>query len=248
MQGIEGHSKPIYYFLTQYLHVFFPVSLIALAGLVLCLKLRLRNSSIIIAFVAVITVSYSLVGTKLTHYVVPAYPFICLLAALGLQKLSSKVRYSIACAIVIIPLYWWHQIGGYKELYSRDYEPMVHLASLARADASDLTPAPLVVCLTDVPVVKQQILFYSDRPVKQAICDIAKRGITARYFDPIRPDKREIAVRYFDPIPLDSLIGSVSVPLIASAGTFQALEHSGHYELFYIKEDGPLVLGKISRR
>jgi hypothetical protein len=69
--------------------------MVALGGLITCLKCREPNGwSIVISFLLVVTVLYSFVGTKLSGYVVPAFPFLCLLSAMAITEFSRRSKYA----------------------------------------------------------------------------------------------------------------------------------------------------------
>ena len=106
IKGVEGHPGPIHYYLGEYWYVFSFPSVVALGGLITCLKHKEPNGwSIVISFLLVVTVLYSLVGTKLTGYVVPAFPFLCLLSAMAITEFSRRSKYAPICILVAISVY-----------------------------------------------------------------------------------------------------------------------------------------------
>lgn len=240
--GIEGHSQPVYIYLVEYWQLFLPFALLALVGVVLHIKGQ-RNSSIVVAFVLVITMCFSAAGTKLYTYVVPAFPFVSLLAVLALKQVTRDLRYALMLALVVFPLYW---IGECQEKnnpfvanYSSKYVPPGPIRShqdplmrMIRRAQQSADKGPLIVCLDGALVEKQQLLFYSDRPVRETFLNVAP--------DPSRESP------YWDPIPLDQVTGSAA-PIIIRKDIYEELATSPRYDFTVLAQDGPLVLGTIRK-
>ena len=221
--------------------------MLALVGLVLYRKGQ-RNSSVVLAGTLLITLGYTLARTKLLTYIVPTFPFVSLLAAMALRTLLKKAKYALAAALCILPLYVFFQCRQKPNLffmnYSKTYhmlgpitsrrEPMMHLLRQSRAAASDPNPAPLIICLDNLVVEKQQYLFYSNRPVIETFV------LTA-------PDESRESP-YWAPIPIAAAVGLRPSPIIARVDLYRALTYSSQFNLQTVTTDGPLVLGWISRR
>jgi Dolichyl-phosphate-mannose-protein mannosyltransferase len=246
IKGVEGHPGPVYYYALEYWNSFIPFALIALSGVLLYLW-RHKNWAIAVSFVLVITLAYSPVGTKLTGYVVPAFPFISLLAALAMRELTQVRKYFLACALVVFPLYWFVQSKDFNLIYGHaeeqfrysvqgfPEETLAQLSRVAHAEENDPAPLPLIVCIDGVRVEQQQPLFYSNRSVVQA-------------FVAAFPPDTGVPKRYFDPIPLDKAVDSRPVPIITWISMYPELAYSGRYNFTVIARSGPLILGRISRR
>ncbi|MGA2372599.1 MAG: glycosyltransferase family 39 protein [Candidatus Korobacteraceae bacterium] len=248
-KAIEGraHDLPAYFYLQEYWQFFLPFALLALVGLVLYIRGQ-QDSSIVVSYVLVITLGFTLVRTKLHTYVVPAFPFISLLAALAIRTLLKNARYAAICALVLFPLYWFFQTkerpDAFEVNYSKAYvppgpitsqqDPLMRLLLQAQAGNSEPAGAPLIVCFDGLIIEKQQLLFYSERPVLES------------FFSTTPDSSRES--RYWSPIPLELAVGSRSSPIIIPAEMSPELAYSGNYNFEAIATDGPLVLGQISRR
>lgn len=245
VRGVEGHAGPIYYYMAEYWHAFTFVAVIALIGLFLKLRQRDTGWSIVICFTLVITTLYSLVGTKLPGYAIPAFPFLCLLAASAISDLPYATKYAPACAMVVVLVYGSLQWDALKKIYRGDYGaepvsidrlalgPLTELTVRARADQNDTNTLPLILCMDGVMIPKQQPLFYADRPIIQA-------------FVAVPPANPEVQKRYLDAIPLAEAVTSRPAPIIAWKAVYPELAYSGRYRFTYIADQGPLVLGLIS--
>jgi 4-amino-4-deoxy-L-arabinose transferase-like glycosyltransferase len=232
MRGVESVSRPAYFYLSVYWHDFGLVALVALLGLLLHFKGQ-RNSSIVISIVLVVTISFSLTGSKLMAYAIPAFPFISLLAAMAIQRVKT-VKYMILWAVVIFPLYWFSQRNFVQLIYgdygyvgsinSRD-EPLMRLLVLARPSDHELSPAPLIICMDGFRFQKQQAVFYGDRPVSEAFLLV-----------PINDTES----------PLEQVVSSRPAFIIIWNDQYPMLD-SAKYNFRVIAQSGPLMLGQISR-
>jgi hypothetical protein len=245
-KAIEGHPTPIYFYLLEYWHFFLLFALLALIGILLPLRGQ-RSSSIVVSVVLVVTVGFTLVGTRLYTYVVPAFPFISLLAALAMRALLKNARYVIICAVITVPLYWFLQSkeipNPFEVNYSNKYvppgpitsrqDPLMRLLLQANARNSDLGVAPLIICLDGLVIEKQQLLFYSNRPVLES------------FFSVPPDDSRES--RYWSPTPLELAVGSRPSLIIIQTDMYLELAYSGKYNVIWIAQSGSLMLGQISR-
>lgn len=249
MKGIEGigPSQPVSVYLSLYWFTIGPFALVALIGLLLHIKGQ-RNSSIVISIVLVVTVTFSLIGTKLPHYIMPAVPFVSLLAALAIRRLVKTVRYAIVCAAFLFPIYWFLEREyvtvnysdkfAYTESFNSRGDPLMRLLVLARPGDHEVDPVPLIICIDDLKLQKQQSVFYGDRPVIKAF---------------LRPptDERllanDVAHRYGGLAPLALAVNSRSSPIIIRNYMYPEVAYSGRYNFVGIAQSGPLVLGQISR-
>jgi len=233
VEGVESRPKPPFFYLWVYRHDFGPIALVALLGLLLHLR-KQRNSSIVISIVLVVTISLSLIGSKLMAYLLPAFPFISLLAAMAMQRLKT-VKYAILCAVIIFPLYWFSQrefvqliYGDYAyvgSMNSRD-EPLMRLLIQARPSDHDLSPTPLIICMDGFRFEKQQAVFYGDRPVIEAFL-INRLNDTE--------------------FPLEQVVTSRPATIIIRSALYPELANSAKYDFRVIAQNGPLILGQISR-
>jgi hypothetical protein len=232
-QGIDAIPRPAYFYLLVYWHDFAPVAIVAIVGLFLHFKGQ-RNSSIVVSIVLVATITFSLFGSKLTAYVLPAFPFVSLLAVMAIRRLKSA-KYAIACAVIIFPLYWFSQSHFVQLIYgnygyvgsinSRD-EPLMRLLIQDRPSEHDLSPAPLIICMDGFEFKKQQAVFYGDRPVIESFLNV-----------PINDTES----------PLDKVVTSRPTSIIIRTDTYSELTDSGRYNFRLIAQSGPLTLGQISR-
>ncbi len=260
MRGIEGHAGPVFYYLSEYWNVFMPFAIAALLGLLLHVRGQ-RNSAIVVSFFLLITAASTLIGSKMPTYVVPAFPFISLLAAMAMRSLMKLVRSATICAVIILPLYWFNTTcpragrgfveWNYSPTFSYDGsttindDPLIRLAIQARAADHDPTPEPLIICLDAVKVWKQQPLFYANRPILLSYLRVPPDwGISS-------DDPQTIPYghnRYQAPVPLERAATSRPVPIIILSNLYPELAYSGKYNFTAIAESGPLILGQISRR
>jgi len=236
MKGLETLPKPPYFYLWVYWHDFAPFALVALLGLLLHLKGQ-RNSSIVVSILLVVTISFSLIGSKLMAYAVPAFPFISLLAAMAMKRLKT-VKYAIVCAVIIFPLYWFTQRGFVHLIYSDNLgydgsinsrnEPLMRLLVQARPHSSDhdLSPTPLIICMDGFRFHKQQAVFYGDRPVIETFLLV-----------PINDTES----------PLEHVVTSQPAPIIIWNDLYPELMSSAKYNFNVITQSGSLMLGEISR-
>lgn len=226
--------KPAYFYLWTYLFAFGPVALVAIIGVLLHLKGQ-RKSSIVVSIVLVVTICFSLIGTKLMAYALPAFPFISMLAAMTIRRMH--IKNAIVCAIIILPLYWslWFPLKEFQLNYgSFDYgesitsrdEPLMRLLVKARPGAQDLSPTPLIICMDGFRFEKQQAVFYGDRPVVEAFLVFPMN------------DKES---------SLDQVVSSRPMPIIIRNDMYPDLEHSAKYNFRVIAQSSPLILGEISR-
>jgi len=217
-----------------YWHDFAPFALVALLGLLLHLKGQ-RNSSIVVSIVLVVTIIFSLFGSKLMAYVLPAFPFISLLAAMAMQRLKKTVKYGILCAVIIFPLYWFLQRDFVQFIYG-DYsyvgsinsrnEPLMRLLIRARPSDHDSSPSPLILCMDGFRFYKQQAVFYGDRPVIEAFLVV-----------PISDTESS----------LEQVVTSRPTPIIIWNDLYPEIANSAKYNFTVIAQSGPLTLGQISR-
>jgi 4-amino-4-deoxy-L-arabinose transferase-like glycosyltransferase len=250
---LEGHAGPPYFYLLQYWSEFKPFAVLALIGLGLSFG-RKKNSSVVIAFFLAITLSFSAAGTKLLGYAMPAFPFVALLAALGMQGLSvlcgtaRRRGYAVAIiALLSFPTYWWFQSKHLDYIYGHTGErvtervggipeaALTQLSSLARPTKDDANLSPLIICLDGAEILKQQPLFYSDRPVTQAF--VVSSSTTT-----------DVNSRYFDPVPLEMAVASRPAPIIIWKVMYPQVAYSDLYDFKVLAQRGPLMLGEVSRR
>jgi len=233
-KGLDAAPKPAYFYLLAYGHDFGPFALVALFGLLLHLKGQ-RKSSILVSIVLVVTTCFSLIGSKLVAYALPAFPFLSLLAAMALTRLKTA-KYAIACAVIIFPVYWLLQKDVVRLIYSDSYgyvgsinsrnEPLMRLLVQARPGDHDTSPAPLIICMDGFQFEKQQALFYGDRPVIEAFLVV-----------PINDTDS----------PLDQVVTSRPTPIIIWKNLYPWLTNSAKYHFSVIAQDDQLMLGQISR-
>ncbi|MGB9232947.1 MAG: glycosyltransferase family 39 protein [Terriglobales bacterium] len=234
MNGLDALPKPAYFYLWVYWHDFAPFALVALLGLLLHFKGQ-RNSSIVVSIVLVVTISFSLIGSKLMAYVLPAFPFIGLLAAMAMQRMKT-VKYAIVCAVIIFPLYWFMQRDVVQLIYSGTYryagsinsrnEPLMRLLIQARPSDHDPSPTPLVICMDGFRFEKQQAIFYGGRPVIETFLVV-----------PINDTES----------PLEQVVTSRPMSIIVWNDLYPELANSAKYDFRVIAQSGPLTLGQISR-
>lgn len=233
VNGLDALPKPVYYYFWVYAVDFAPFAVVALLSLLLHIKGQ-RKSSIVISIVAVVTIGFSLIGSKLMAYALPAFPFISLLAAMAMRRLKT-VKYAIVCAVIIFPLYWFSERQFVQFIYG-DYgyvgsinsrnDPLMNLLIKARPSDHDLSHTPLIICLDGFRFQKQQSVFYSDRPVIEAF-------LVARIND--------------TESPLEQVVSSRPTPVIIRNDMYPELANSGKYDFSVIAQSGPLILGQISR-
>lgn len=233
-RGLESLPKPAYYYLWVYWHDFAPFAVVALLGLLFHLKGQ-RNSSIIVSTLLVVTIAFSVIGSKLMAYVVPAFPFISLLAAMAIGRLKNA-RYAIACAVILFPLYWFTQRGfveliygddlGYKGSINSRNEPLMQLLVRARPHSNDRSPTPLVICMDGFRFYKQQAVFYGDRPVIETFLLVPLSDTES---------------------PLEQVVTSRPTPIVIWSDLYPKVASSAKYNFSVIVESGPLTLGEISR-
>jgi hypothetical protein len=191
-----------------------------------------------------VTVLYSFVGTRLLAYTAPAFPFLCLLAALALRRFFRGPRLVILC-IALFAVYWFAERGYYALNYgdgvrlegfnSRTEEIPILLAK-ARPARAETSPAPLIVCLDGFIVEKQQSIFYSDRPVVQAYLNVP----------PTAPPNAQQA-RYENVIPLRDAVAAQPTLIITRTDMAMDIASTSGYRLRVLAVKGPLVLGEIAR-
>ncbi len=233
MRGAESLAKPAYFYLWAYWHEFGFLALVALLGLLLHLKGQ-RNTSIVISIALVVTFSFSLIGSKLVAYVLPAFPFISLLAAMAMCSLKP-VKYAIVCAVILFPMYWFFQSDAVQLIYG-DYsyvgsinsrnEPLMRLLVQARPGHDDLSPTPLIICMDGFRFYKQQAVFYGDRPVIETFLVVPLNNTEPA---------------------LDQVVTSRPTPTIIWNDLYPELANSAKYNFRVIAQSGELMLGQISR-
>jgi hypothetical protein len=173
-------------------------------------------------------------GSKLTAYVLPAFPFVSLLAVMAIQRLKTA-KYAIACAVIIFPMYWLSQshfvhliYGNYGyagSITSRD-DPLMRLLIQGRPSDHDSSPTPLIICIDGFEFKKQQAVFYGDRPV-----------IESFFNAPINDTESS----------LEKVVTSRPTYIIVRTDTYSELADSGQYNFRLIAQSGPLILGQVSR-
>jgi len=254
MGEIEGHAEPAYFYLFEYCNVFAPFALAALFGLWLYVKGQ-KNASIVVSFFLVITATFTLIGTKMPTYVVPAFPFIGLLAAMAIRSLMIFVKHAAVRAVIILPLFLFNTIlpragsgfagwnysptFGYDGSSTINSDPLIRLVVQARA--ADRDPTPLIICLDRYRMWKQQSLFYAERPVILSYLSVPPD------WGGSSDGPQAIPHRYQIPVPLESSVTSRPVPIIILSNMYPALAQSGKYNFTSVAENGPLMLGQISR-
>ncbi len=248
MKGVEQHFAPTYFTVWTYWATFLVFSLIALVGLVLQFK-RQSRFGIVVSCVVVVTLCFSVVGTKLMAYSVPAYPFVSLLAATAIHRLR-RVKYAAGiCLAFLFPLHlvltlqsprlnqllgisYGHTLGWVGSINSRE-EPLMRLLMLARSDHSIPNSQPLIIDLEGYTIQKQQSAFYAKRPILQASVNALPKDSGMS--------------RYEDFISLEKAVNSTPAPIIIRRDTYQELVISQRYELTPVAEAGPLILAYINR-
>ena len=233
-KGLDAVPRPAYFYLQAYGHDFGPFALAALLGLILHLKGQ-RKSSIIASIVLVVTICFSLIGSKLVAYVLPAFPFMSLLAVMALTRLKSA-KLSIACAVIIFPLYWFLQKHMIQLVYSDSFgyvgsinsrnEPLMRLLLQARPADDDASPAPLIICMDGFQFEKQQAIFYGNRPIVETFLSV-----------PINTTGS----------PLEQAVGPQPSAIIIWNNLYPEVANSGKFNFRAIGQSGPLMLGEISR-
>lgn len=246
MKGIEVASQPAYFYLGCYWVTFAPFAVAALVGLIFHFRYR-EHSSIVVSAALVVTVSFSLVGTKLAAYVVPAYPFISLLAILALRRLAKTATHAIICTALIFPIYLFAQRHFLALNYSPTAvtydgsmnfgnDPLLRLLNQMRPGEHEHAPSPLIICLDGFPLDKQQSVFYSSRPISQA-------------FLSVRPSEAETPqqARYRAIKPLSEIVSPTPELIVIRTDMYPELISSGEYRFAAVTQNGPLLLGQISR-
>ncbi len=234
VHGLDTSPKPSYFYLLTYWYDFELVALVALLGLLLHIKGQ-RKSSIVISIVLVVMIGFSLIGSKLMAYALPVFPFISLLTAMTIRRLKTK--YAIICAVIIFPLYWslwfsqkepqliYGNYGYVGSIASRN-EPLMRLLIQARPGDRDPSPTPLIICLDGLRFEKQQSVFYGDRPVIEAFLVV-----------PINNTEPS----------LEQVASSRPAFIIIRDDMYPDLVSSAKYNFRVIAQNGPLMLGEISR-
>jgi len=264
MLGIEGHAQPVYYYLSEYCNVFAPFALAALIGLLLYVKGQ-KHFSIVVSFFLLITVIFTLFGTRVPTYIVPAFPFVSLLAAMAMRSLLSLVNYATVRVLIVFPLYVfttiWPRAGGgfadwnyaptfgYDGSTTRNNDPLISLAIRARAADQDSASEPLIICLDAARVWKQQPLFYANRPIILSYLSVPPDwGASSDNSHAIPYGQNRYQARYQASVALEPAVTSRPVPIIIFSHMYPALASSGQYDFTAMAESGPLMLGQISRR
>jgi len=264
MSGIEGHAEPAYYYLLEYCNVFAPFALAAILSLLLYVR-RQKNSSIVVSFFLLVTVAFTFLGTKVPTYVVPAFPFISLLAAMAMRSLMNLVQYATVRVTIVIPLYLFTTLcpragqgftgWNYSPTFSYDgsttinNDPLIRLAIQARAADHDPAPEPLIICLDAARMWKQQPLFYADRPIILSYLIVPPDwGTSSGNAYTIPYGQNRYQARYQASVPLEGVVTSRPAPIIILSSMYPRLTNSGKYNFTAIAGSGPLMLGQISRQ
>jgi hypothetical protein len=250
IKGFQNHLGPVYFTALTYWLTFLPFAVVAFIGLVLRFR-RPGKFAIVISSVIIVTLCFTVVGTKLMTYSVPAYPFISLLAASAIQTLKRMHRY--AALVIVLFLFSIHfvltsrsealkplvgisygsELGWVGSINSKE-EPLMHLLSAARSNEASERPQPLIIDLEGYTIQKQQSVFYARRPVLQTFLGSRPGGV--------------VDARYEDLVSLDAAVTATPRLIITRRETYQELTATAQYTFAPIAEDGPLVLALICKR
>ena len=186
-QVIENHSTPWWFFLLVMMVSAPPYVLLYPVAL----KRALRQPDLKpwAIFAMVVLIFFSLVRTRLPHYIAPAYPALSLITAVWLEGLWNRLRRSTTlrpaqfwsvCAIAALALFGIsaavtaHQrsrlhstqaLGASAPLQPDDRELIVLLQGAFRSPPQ--MPGPLLVWRDGPPVSIATAIFYSQRTVQQ---------------------------------------------------------------------------------
>ena len=243
---IEGHHTHAWYYLLVLLVSAPPWVLLYPSSLVAALRERSRSGVRIFAvFALLVLIFFTLVQTRLPHYIAPAYPALSLVAAVflarSLRQLFARWQSSSSRAGILLAAacLWGGMViltgHARKELHSPRMSngmvtPDTHeLAALLKrtSDSTRLGDGPLLLW-TDPPIAPiTTALFYSRMPVQQV----------SLFSDIPQPLIDEYT---WSPVPLAGQISNNPRPLLAqrsaltqlpSGVIFSPTASSGHWEI-----------------
>lgn len=247
-EQIEGHSTHWWYYGKVLLVSAPPFCLLypfAFARGLRCERLRP-----LAVFAAVVVVFFTVVQTRLPHYIAPAYPALSILTGVWLADIIARLRTEkisrrswgalITCAVLITAASILVTAKGRSSLHSATLANGTVLASnkeataLLRRNLQALTniPGPLLVWRESHPPIVTDV-FYSRRPVQQIELDAPAPGSqTDRYT--------------FDPVALASAVPDHPVLLLVDAALITRLPPG--FVFTPMDHEGPVALGWITRR
>jgi 4-amino-4-deoxy-L-arabinose transferase-like glycosyltransferase len=249
MSPLEHHHESVIFYPILLLKWAFPWILIVPVGY--WLAFRQKTLNVFHYFALLMVLFYTLVQTKLAHYIEPVYPALAIVSAVPIYSwirswrtarvLQAGFAMVLIVGLVLLPFLERHIAG-------RLGSPAVDLIRAHPAPGYD---GPLLLCSDRVMITMAAPLFYAPAETEQTYL-YSKPDDT----DGIQLDKKTLDPRYWHPVPLSSeldsspeliLISKDLLPRLPSSLRFRPIAGTAEYELGMLAVNGSKPLGDVPR-
>ncbi|HXR79030.1 MAG TPA: glycosyltransferase family 39 protein [Bryobacteraceae bacterium] len=240
MSPLENNHEGVSYYPILLLKWVFPWILVVPIGY--WIAFRQKTLNVFHYFALIILLFYTLVQTKVAHYVEPIYPALAIVAAMPIydwirswrteRVLQAGFAMALIAGLVCLPILENHIAAEYGS-------PVV---DLIRAHPVRGYNGPLLLCSDRVMITLAAPLFYAPSKTEQVYLD-SKPMKT----DSVRIDPKTIDKKYWHPVPLTSELNSTPdliviskelLPRLPASSRFRPIAGTTEYELGMLAVDG----------
>jgi 4-amino-4-deoxy-L-arabinose transferase-like glycosyltransferase len=242
---IEGHITPWWYYLRVLLVSAAPFVL--LYPIALYDALRKPTLRVFGLFALTTFILFTLVQTRLPHYIVPLYPTLSLLAAAWLaDRLPTRTRITkfATAAVAIYGLFAWITASPRKSLHSPrlangtvtpdNREQVALLKQAFRSPETQSIPGPLLTWRTGTYNPIPTTVFYANRPIQQVTLDALPTSTRDKYANDPIPLTPSIV-----PHPTLILLDRTLLPELPATLTFHPIATSANLEIGTLTANPP---------
>jgi hypothetical protein len=233
MSSLEDNHESVFYYPILLVKWAFPWILIVPLGY--WFAFRQKTLNVFHYFALVLFLFYTLVQTKLAHYMEPIYPALAIVAAVPIYQwirswrmarvLQAGVAMALLAGLVALPILENHIAAGYGS-------PVV---DLIRAHPVPGYDGPLLLCSDRVMITMAAPLFYAPSKTEQTYLYSKPMKSDSVPIDPKTMDKK-----YWHPMPLLSQVDSTPdliviskelLPRLPASLSFRPIAEASGYEL-----------------
>jgi hypothetical protein len=244
---LEDNHESIFYYPILLLKWAFPWILIVPIGY--WFAFRQKTLNVFHYFALIIFLFYTLVQTKVAHYVEPIYPALAIVAAAPIYQwirawrmarvLQAGFAMALIAGLVFLPLLENHIAAGYGS----------PVADLIREHPVPGYDGPLLLCSDRVIITMPAPLFYAPSKTQQAYL-----GAKPTESDSVRIDPRTMDKKYWNPVPLATEVNSTPeltviskdlLPRLPGSLRFRPIAGTTEYELGMLSLNGGRVAAKM---
>ena len=233
MSSLEDNHESVFYYPILLLKWAFPWVLIVPIGY--WFAVRQKSLNVFHCFALVLFLFYTLVQTKLAHYMEPIYPALAIVAAVPIYRwirswrmarvLLAGFAMALLAGLVALPILENHIAAGYGS-------PVV---DLIRANPVPGYDGPLLLCSDRVMITMAAPLFYAPSKTEQTYIYSKPMKTDSVAIDPKTMDKK-----YWHPVPLLLAVNSTAdliviskelLPHLPGTLSFRPIAETSDYEL-----------------